>query len=71
MPIESCSSVDDVAKHLKVAWGFACRWSEQKRVRASKIGRAWKSKLPEVDGRARVRDSIVEYPGQHMEDTRK
>jgi excisionase family DNA binding protein len=46
---EPCSSVDEVAKHLKVVKDSVYRWIERRGLPAHKIGRLWKFKPSEVD----------------------
>ena len=49
MTAEPWVSVDDVAKHLRVAKDCVYRWIEARRLPAHKIGRLWKFKLSEID----------------------
>lgn len=56
-------SVDDVAKHLRVAKDSVYRWIEHRALPANKIGRLWKFKLSRVD-------AWVEAGGTEADDTK-
>lgn len=48
-PIESWSSVEEIAAHLRVSKETIYRWLEKNKIPAHRVGKQWRFKTSEVD----------------------
>ena len=70
MSTEPWVSVEDFAKHLRVAKNSIYRWIEHAALPAHQVGRLWKLKLSEVDAWVRAGGAGSEGPDNRAGDAR-